>query len=84
MKHEPGKKTSLVSFEGEELKIICERLFTACWMFHMYCHGSSYNPRTFIEALISEYGLPIEYDEVRKKYKEDVKAGIKLRVVPEN
>ena len=83
VQHEPGKKTSLVGFEGEELKTICERLFTACWMLHIYCHGSSYNPRTFIEALLAEYGLPIEYEQVRKKYKEDVKTGIKLRIVAE-
>jgi hypothetical protein len=78
---EPGnnKYISLIPDEGQ-LKIIFDRFYHGCWFFLMYCHGSGFDPKIYIEALIAEYDMPFSYKDVKEKYKEDVEKGIEFRV----
>jgi hypothetical protein len=83
IRHDEGDKASYIGFGGKELNLLCDRLFTACWMFHLYCHASGFDPKHMIEGLIAEFDLPIFYKHIRDKYKKDIKAGIRLRIVKE-
>jgi hypothetical protein len=64
-----------ISFEGEELKLVANRLFEASFLYHMYCHGLGFDPRDTIEWLITDLGIPISYKQIRDEYKKKIKQG---------
>jgi hypothetical protein len=77
----PTTDDGLVEFSGENLNLVCNNMFKACWFFHIYCHNTGFDPQPYIEALLAEFDLPVEYSQVRKQFEEDVAKGIKLKVV---
>ena len=81
IKKEGSDKTALIGFKENEVQELCGRLYMACWLFHIYCHGSGFDPQPAIESLIAEFDLPIIYEDIRKKYLKDIETGIQLRIV---
>ncbi|MEO8111043.1 MAG: hypothetical protein ABI594_13455 [Ginsengibacter sp.] len=74
---ERGK--GMAALEGEELVEVLHRLFAACWMMLIYCHGSGFNPEPYIQSLLADLGLPLTYEQVYAKYLEDIEKGISFR-----
>lgn len=74
--------TRKIAIEGENLELICNRLFEACWFFHLYCHNTGFDPQPAIEALLAEFDLPVTYEQVKEEYESSVKKGIQLKMVP--
>ncbi|MHB8260500.1 MAG: hypothetical protein ACYDCN_03550 [Bacteroidia bacterium] len=75
-----GEKRSTIGFGAKEIELLCGRLFESCWFFHLYCHGSGFDPKPVIEAILAEFDLPISYQDIRKQYLKDVINGIEFRV----
>ena len=73
---EDGKAVSLTYEMMQELQ---GRLFDACWFFMLYCHNTGFDPQPYIEALMGEFDAAFTYEEVEKKYLEDIAIGIQLR-----
>ena len=73
-----------IRFEGEELKLIANRLFEACFLYHIYCHGLGFDPRYTIELLITDLGIPISYKQVREEYKKKIKQGFQMHIIRKN
>ena len=67
-----------IGFESTEANIIIERFFSACLMMHVYCYGSGFNPKHYVEALLAEFDLPINYKDIQRAYKKDIAGGVKL------
>lgn len=83
-KNESGEKYSTLIFNDHQIKVFTDRLFHNCWFFLMYCHGSGFDPRIYIDALIAEYDMPFSFEEVKKKYDEDISKGIDFRARRKN
>ena len=77
-------KHAQLGFEGAKLQEVLDRLFTASWLMLIYCHGSGFDPEPYIQALLADLGLPIEFADIHKKYKADIKKGIKFRAVSDD
>jgi hypothetical protein len=80
-----GKCTPMgnrLKLEGAIALEIFNRLFNCCWFFHLFCHNTGYDPKTYIEALLAEFDSPVTYDMVRKKCEEDVALGILIKYMP--
>jgi hypothetical protein len=60
---------------GDEMQIVCGRLFNACWLFHIYCHGTGFNPKDAIESVLADLDTPVTYDMVREEYESHIKKG---------
>jgi hypothetical protein len=58
---------------------LANRIFNACWFMLIFCHGSEFNPKPFIETMIANYEFDINYDDIYKAYKTDVEKGIQLQ-----
>lgn len=71
-----------VAIEGENLVLLCNRLYDACWFFHLYCHNTGFDPRMPIEALLAEFDLPVTYEQVYEQYLQYVKDGVHLKALP--
>ncbi len=65
--------------EGDELMEVLHRLFAACWMMLIYCHGSGFNPEPYIQSLLADLGLPLTFEQVYEKYMTDIEKGITFR-----
>ena len=76
----PGSKKAFIDIQGENMQIVCDRVFTSCWLFMIYCHALNFDPKFAIESMISDFGLPISYDDVNNKYLQDIKTGFYLRL----
>ncbi|MEP7229186.1 MAG: hypothetical protein ABI691_02975 [Ginsengibacter sp.] len=74
---EKGK--GMACLEGDELMEVLHRLFAACWMMLIYCHGSGFDPEPYIQSLLADLGLPLTFEQVYKKYIEDIEKGIAFR-----
>ncbi len=74
---EKGK--GMACLEGDELVEVLHRLFAACWMMLIYCHGSGFNPEPYIQSILADLGLPLTFEQVYEKYLADIKAGITFR-----
>ncbi len=72
---------NMVAFGGEQVQILCDRLFQCCWMMLMFCHNTGFDPEPYIEAVLADYDLSFTYQQVKEKYEADVKAGIQFRVL---
>jgi hypothetical protein len=72
-----------VRIQGEMLQEIVNRLFNACWFFMLYCHNTGFDPTSYIQAIIADFDLPFTYEDVLKKYNEDIKIGIHIRTIEE-
>ncbi len=68
-----------IEFTNEQAQELANRIFNACWFMLIFCHGSGFNPKPFIEAMIANYEFDINYDDVYNAYKTDVEKGIKLQ-----
>ncbi len=76
---ENGKGTACL--EGDELAEVVQRLFAACWMMLIYCHGSGFNPEPYIQSLLADLGLPLTFEQVYEKYISDIEKGINFRAM---
>ena len=65
-------------FEPEHTALLAKRLYTSCWLLLMYCHGSGFYPKTYIESVLADYNLPVHYEQIYKNYIADVKKGVHL------
>ena len=63
---------------------VCNRLFSACIFFMIYCHNTGFNPQVYIEALLAELDLPVTFEMVQERFEEDLKNGIKIMSQPMN
>ena len=84
IKERDDNKGELIGFEGEDLNLIANRLFDSCVWYHVYCHGSKFDPRDTVEWLIADTGIPISYKQVRKEYQKKVTQPLYLRMVRKN
>lgn len=82
-KHQEGEKYAFIGFKDEALETLCLRLHSTCYMFHLYCHGSGFNPQPAIEAVLAEFNLPISYKDIRNRYLKSVRTGIYVRIQAE-
>ncbi|MHB8258756.1 MAG: hypothetical protein ACYDCN_00070 [Bacteroidia bacterium] len=73
-------KGELIGFKGEDLNLIANRLFDSCLWYHVYCHGSKFDPRDTVEWLIADTRIPISYKVVRKEYQKKVSKPLYLRL----
>ncbi len=80
VKEMDNDKGELIGFEGEDLQLIANRLFDSCVWYHVYCHGSKFDPRDTVEWLIADLGIPISYKLVRKEYQKKVTHPLYLRL----
>lgn len=71
-----------IAFTGEQVQVLMDRLFNACWFLLIYCHGSGFEPRSYIETIIAAFDFDISYEQVYEAYKKDIEVGIELRVRP--
>ncbi len=70
-----GETKQLVAFSGESLQTVMQRLFDACWWMLIFCHGSGFNPKIYIEAMLADIDLPLTYDEVHEAFIKDLESG---------
>ena len=73
-----------IIIEGDMLQEVCNRLFSACIFFMIYCHNTGFNPQVYIEALLAELDLPVTFEMVQERFEEDLKNGIKIMSQPMN
>jgi hypothetical protein len=66
---------AMLALEGEALQTVCERLFKACWLFHIYCHGTGFDPKDAIESVLADLDTPITYEMVEKEYQNHIEKG---------
>ncbi len=76
---EKGK--GMACLEGDDLVEVLHRLFAACWMMLIYCHGSGFDPEPYIQSLLADLGLPLTYEQVYETYAGDIAKGINFRAV---
>ena len=76
----PNSKASFIDIQGENMQVVCDRIFTSCWLFMLYCHATGFDPQLAIESMISDFGVPISYSDVSQKYHEDIKTGFYVRL----
>lgn len=69
------ERKQLVLFTGESLQTVMERLFDACWWMLIFCHGSGFNPKIYIEATLADLDLPLTYEEVQEGFLKDLESG---------
>ncbi|MBS4028689.1 MAG: hypothetical protein KGZ58_08625 [Ignavibacteriales bacterium] len=74
------QQESYIGIVGNDVQLVSKRLFNACWLFHLFCHASGFDPKPCIESILADFDLPVTYEQVRKQYEEDVLKGIELRV----
>jgi len=81
---EPGdsNRKGMVSIADEALQEIMKRLFYSCWWMLVYCHGSGFDPRPYIEGLLADLDLPLTYEQVYEAYMIDAKKGFNIRAAP--
>ena len=72
-----------VTFNAEQSRVLANRVFNACWFLLIYCHGSGFDPRSYIEAMIAVFDFEFTYEQVYEAYKKDIEAGIQLKSEPE-
>lgn len=77
----PTQEGEAVIADGEAMQEIQGRLFQCCWFFMLYCHNTGFDPQPYIEALMAEFEAAFTFEDVKKKYDEDIAAGIQLRTV---
>jgi hypothetical protein len=70
-----GEKKKLIAFNSDLMQIIMHRLFDACWWLLIFCHGSGFNPKIYIEAILADLDLPLTYQEVEKGFLRDLERG---------
>jgi hypothetical protein len=73
--HDDGERKQLVVFAGEPLRTVMKRLFDACWWMLIYCHGSGFNPKAYIEAMLADIDFPLTYEEVHEAFIKDLENG---------
>ena len=82
-KLKPAHDGEAVLAEGEVLQTIQHRLYEICWFFLMYCHNTGFDPEVYIEALMSDFDAAFTYEELYKKYDQDIAQGVQLKAVPQ-
>ena len=70
-----------VHFSEEQMQILADRIFTSCWSFLLYCHGTGFNPDPYIDVVRANYSMPFTTSDVRKKYEAYIERGIAIRAV---
>lgn len=53
-----------ITFSIEQTKIIEERLFNACCSLLLYCSGSGFNPKIYIEGVMALMNASFKYDDI--------------------
>ncbi len=72
---------NMIAFNGEQIQILCDRLFQSCWTMLMFCHNTGFDPEPYVEAVLADYDLPFTYQQVKEKFDADLKKGIEFRVL---
>jgi hypothetical protein len=83
-----NKKPELITEEGrgmfniskEDQNQINKRLGQACTLFMHYCHGTGFDPKQAIEAMLAEFNAVFDYAKVEEVFKKELKKGMKPRV----
>ena len=70
-----GDTKPLVLFKDGSLQIVMKRLFDACWWMLIFCYGSGFNPKIYIEAMLADLDLPLTYEEVSEAFIKDLENG---------
>jgi hypothetical protein len=70
-----GERKQLVLFTGESLQTVMKRLFDTCWWMLIYCYGSGFDPKVYIEAMLADIDLPLTYEEVCEAFTKDLENG---------
>jgi hypothetical protein len=73
------KGKQMVGIGGEQLVEVMKRLYNSCWWMLMYCHGSGFNPESYIQSLLADLDLPLTYEEVYEAYQKDIQKGLHFR-----
>ena len=73
VKETTADDTSRYKIRGACMIQLTRRLFDSCKMFLFYCHGTGFNPKDAILAMLSDYSLPVHYADVYKQYQKDIK-----------
>lgn len=68
-----------IKFEGEEVDVLCNRLFDACWMFMAFCHNTGFDPENEIKALLADFDLPVTYERIKEHFDKDVVKGLSFK-----
>jgi hypothetical protein len=71
-----------VAFSDEQIQTLARRIYSSCWSFILYCHGTGFNPDVYIDALIADYDMPFSVADIRKECEADIEKGTAVRVVP--
>lgn len=71
-----------VALTGETLEKVRQRMFHACWFFLLYCHNTGFDPKPYVEALLADFDLFIDYEQIKEEYEKDIAKGIELRARP--
>ena len=64
-----------VTFTREQTAKLEERLFEACCSLLLYCSGSGFNPRIYIEGVMALLNASFKYDDVENGYNKLVDKG---------
>lgn len=76
-----NNERSEISLEGVEWKKFVERLFNSCWMMLLYCHNTGFNPEPYIQSLLADMDVSGLWDDIYKKYQEDVRKDVRFRSI---
>ena len=79
-----GGKVPAVNLNAEQVQEMANRVYNCCRMFNLFCHGTGFNPKPYIEAVIAEYNFEESNMQtlLDQQYLDDLASGIKLSVVP--
>jgi hypothetical protein len=70
-----SRKKQLVTFNSDAMQTMMHRLFDACWWLLIFCYGSGFDPKIYIEAILADLDVPLTYEEVHKAFKRDLERG---------
>lgn len=66
---------ALIETSKEEQSLINQRLGQACTLFMHYCHGTGFDPKQAIEAVLAEFNAPYDYSKVEEVFNDELKKG---------
>ncbi len=69
-----GDTKPFVLFKDETLQLVMERLFDACWWMLIFCYGSGFDPKIYIEAMLADLDFPLTYEEVHEDFIKDLES----------
>jgi len=64
----------------ENTKLIQQRIGQACTLFMHYCHGTGFDPKQAIEAILADFQTGFDYAKVEQVFKEELEKKFVYRV----